>query len=112
MKAAFFLVALVFSSLVFAQDITMDKINGTWKVIDEMAEKEDLGDDLWIFESGKYRVVSSGKSVGLPDNFRIEGSTIFFGKAPWEGKISVLALTKDKMKVNTYGIIQYLERVK
>lgn len=97
---------------ILAQDLTQENLNGKWKVLPESAEYADLGGDFWIFESGKYRVTSAGKSIGRPDAFRIEGNKIIYGQKPWEAIIKVLSISKDKMQVNTSGIIQNLERVK
>ena len=112
MKRLLILILVTLSFSTFAQDLTQENLNGKWKVLPESAEYADLGEDIWIFESGKYRVTSSGKSIGRPDAFRIEDNKIIYGQKPWEAVIKVLPISKDKMQVSTSGIIQNLEKVK
>lgn len=111
MKQLLTVLILAISITALADDVTPESISGKWKVVPDTPEDASMGEDHWVFESGKYQVMSSGRNIGIADPFRIEGSKIIYGTKPWEATITVLSLSNDKMQVDTIGIIQNLEKV-
>ncbi|MEQ5836704.1 hypothetical protein [Marinobacter sp. NFXS9] len=111
MKALLLIFLGILSASAYSADLTINTLEGKWRVIPQSDEEASMGEDHWVFREGKFQVYSSGKKVGTADPYRIEGSKIIYGAKPWEVTIKVKSFSNEEMKVNTSGIAQQLEKV-
>ena len=92
----------------FSAALTLDSIQGTWLITMIGKEKTadlSMGEDFWEFSGNKMTVISSGRRL-RPDNFSVKGQSIMMAG----NEISVLEFDGQRLKVDTFGTIQVLER--
>ncbi|BES73191.1 hypothetical protein RE428_42090 [Marinobacter nanhaiticus D15-8W] len=103
------LLATALASTVHAAGPTADQLQGKWRIIDDYGLSEemgDLGEDLWVFEESQVTVVSGGHAFS-PDRFRLDNDVLYMG----DFGVKILEFSPSRMKVDTSGIVQNLEKV-
>lgn len=101
--------AAVISTPAYAADPTADHLQGKWRIIDDYGLSEemgDLGEDLWVFEGDQVTVIS-GDHAFSPDKFRLDNDVLYMG----DFGVKILEFSPSRMKVNTSGIVQNLEKM-
>lgn len=66
----------------------------------------DLGADPWVFEGSQVSVVSGGHAFS-PNKFRLDNDVLYMG----DFGVKIPELSPSRMKVDTSGIVQNLEKV-
>lgn len=103
------LFATALSSIAHGADPTTGQLQGKWRIIDDYGLSEemgDLGEDLWVFEGDQVTVIS-GDHAFSPDKFRLENDVLYMG----DFGVKILEFSPSRMKVDTSGIVQNLEKM-
>ncbi|MCL6417793.1 DUF4124 domain-containing protein [Aestuariirhabdus sp. Z084] len=89
-------------------ELTSAALQGKWLITmvgDMDMSSMDLGEDIWQFSGNQWTAISSGRALS-PEPFSLDGNIIDTSGI----KIKVLEFTGSRMKVDTMGIIQTLEK--
>ena len=103
MKTLFLVLLSVISFSVYSDELTTANLEGTWEIMPQSADEEDLGEHLWIFRDGQFQIMAGGRTVGRAEPYRVDGSSIVYSTPPWEVTMNVTSFTGTTMTVNTMG---------
>ena len=99
-----FLVAFLVSGIAFAEGLSNDSIQGSWRIL-TLSGEVDEDEDYWEFNGNKFVQNLAGHRMS-PDEFVIKGEVIDLGYA----KIKVLEFDSKLMTANMAGFKYTLEK--
>ena len=106
MKRMFVLLFLLVSAMAVADELTMENIQGKWRIVTMGNSPVTDTDDVWEFKGSNWIAWSEGKALS-PDPFKLNKNVIDLGY----GKITVLEKSKNAMKTDYLGMVYTFKKI-